>query len=146
MQNVIGTFIRIGIVFVLFGAGIVVLNVRLNGRRRSLSDQLLERPPKASPVISPPILRIPLFQTSRSSSPTRLTTELLNQLEWRRFEILVTVYFNNTGTRATRSRVGAEGGVDIYLYRDGEGRTVTDGTLGIPCRRPGIEIKVSQLV
>ena len=35
--------------------------------------------------------------------------------------MLVTSYFNNTGTRAKRSRVGADGGVDIYLYRDGEG-------------------------
>ena len=48
--------------------------------------------------------------------------ELLDSLEWRRFEQLVTWYFHKTGFRAERSRVGADGGVDIQLFRKGEER------------------------
>jgi hypothetical protein len=46
--------------------------------------------------------------------------ELLDSLEWRRFEKLVTWYFHKTGFRAERSRVGADGGVDIHLFRQKE--------------------------
>jgi hypothetical protein len=101
-------------------AGVAVA-ARLMSRRPSLSDQLLEKRPKIPPVTSPPVVQAPPFPALPHDSPARLTAELLNQLEWRRFEMLVTSYFNNTGTRAKRSRVGADGGVDIYLYRDGEG-------------------------
>jgi restriction system protein len=53
--------------------------------------------------------------------PTQaLSRELLDALEWRRFEELVTLYFFKTGFVAKRSRVGADGGVDILLYRQGE--------------------------
>jgi hypothetical protein len=46
--------------------------------------------------------------------------ELLNALEWRRFEQLVTWYFHKRGFGAERSHVGADGGVDIHLTRHGE--------------------------
>ena len=49
-----------------------------------------------------------------------LSVELLNKLEWRRFEELVTLYFRKTGFDARRSRVGADGGVDILLFRNNE--------------------------
>jgi restriction system protein len=48
------------------------------------------------------------------------SSDLLNALEWRRFEQLVTWYFHKTGFDAARSRVGADGGVDIHLTRRGE--------------------------
>lgn len=51
------------------------------------------------------------------SHPTALSKELLDALEWRRFEELVTWYFQKTGLEAKRSRVGADGGVDILLSR-----------------------------
>jgi len=52
------------------------------------------------------------------SAPRRteyFTRALLADLEWRRFEILVTKYFETLGFDARRSRVGADGGVDIIL-------------------------------
>jgi len=55
--------------------------------------------------------------------PERFTVfsrELLDALEWRRFEQLVTWYFQKTGFEAMRSRVGADGGVDIHLAKKGE--------------------------
>jgi hypothetical protein len=48
--------------------------------------------------------------------------ELLDSLEWRRFEELVTWYFHKAGFRAERSRVGADGGVDIHLFRTNDKR------------------------
>jgi hypothetical protein len=121
MQSGFSTIAEYGVIFVLLSVAGVALAARLTSRRPSLSDQLLEKRPKAPPVTSPPFPQMSPVQTALPNSPTRLTAELLNQLEWRRFEMLVTVYFNSTGTRAARSRVGADGGVDIYLYRDGAG-------------------------
>lgn len=51
-----------------------------------------------------------------------LSMELLDKLEWRRFEELVTLYLRKTGFDARRSRVGADGGVDILLFRENEPR------------------------
>lgn len=51
-----------------------------------------------------------------------LTPELLRRLEWKRFEQLVALYYNETGVRAECTRIGADGGVDVYLYRAGQGR------------------------
>jgi len=53
-------------------------------------------------------------------STTTLSRELLDALEWRRFEQLVTWYFEKKGFEAKRSRVGADGGVDILLFNRGE--------------------------
>ncbi len=46
--------------------------------------------------------------------------ELLSDLEWRRFEILVALYFQKKGFTAKGTRTGADGGVDIEVYRQGE--------------------------
>jgi hypothetical protein len=122
MQSAFNRVVGYGVLFALVGIAGAALAAWLTSRRPSLSDQLLEKRSKAPSAVSPTLLKMPPVRASLPSSPTRLTAELLNQLEWRRFEVLVTAYFNNTGIRATRSRVGADGGVDIYLYRDGEGR------------------------
>jgi restriction system protein len=54
------------------------------------------------------------------SHPETLSKELLDALEWRRFEQLVTWYFEKSGFKAKRSRVGADGGVDILVSSPGE--------------------------
>jgi len=120
-----GFFVKIatfGILLALLSVAGAALSAQLKSRRRTLSDQLLDKRPKAPPVIAPVPRETPSFETAITGSPTQLTTELLNQLEWRRFEMLVTAFFNSIGHRATRSRVGADGGVDVYVYRQGEGR------------------------
>jgi HJR/Mrr/RecB family endonuclease len=48
--------------------------------------------------------------------------ELLDELEWRRFEQLVLWYFEKAGFNAKRSRVGADGGVDILVSRPTEAK------------------------
>ncbi|MBW7895191.1 MAG: restriction endonuclease [Opitutaceae bacterium] len=47
---------------------------------------------------------------------TELTHDLLDQLEWRRFEDLVCLYYRALGQRAELTGIGADGGVDIKLY------------------------------
>jgi restriction endonuclease Mrr len=56
----------------------------------------------------------------RSTPPAAFDRALLDALEWRRFEQLVTGYFEKTGLEAKRAHVGADGGVDVKLYRKGE--------------------------
>ena len=53
-------------------------------------------------------------------SSTELTYELLDQLEWKRVELIVSLYFAETGIRAEGTCIGADGGVDVQLYRPGE--------------------------
>lgn len=53
-----------------------------------------------------------------------LTPELLRQLEWKRFELLVQRFYAATGLRARTHLVGADGGVELLLYRPGATRAV----------------------
>jgi restriction system protein len=62
--------------------------------------------------------RRPLPAPERST-PVVFTPELLSALEWRHFEILVTLYFQKTGFTARRRRAGADGGVDIEVSQPG---------------------------
>lgn len=52
--------------------------------------------------------------------PGDLTIELMRRLEWKRLEELVAGYFSATGVRAALTCVGADGGIDVKLYRAGE--------------------------
>jgi restriction system protein len=45
--------------------------------------------------------------------------ELLNDLEWKRFEEVVSEYYRLLGYRSEVTRMGADGGVDIVLYEQG---------------------------
>jgi restriction system protein len=53
---------------------------------------------------------------------THLDTQLLDELDWLLFEELTAEYFRLDGFRADLSRMGSDGGVDIYLHRMGEPR------------------------
>ncbi len=50
----------------------------------------------------------------------RLTPTLLRELEWKRFEELVCGYYNASGVKAECTCTGADGGVDVKLFRPGE--------------------------
>ncbi len=47
------------------------------------------------------------------------TNTLLNQLEWKRFEEVVSEYYTLLGYRSEVTRMGADGGVDVVLYQQG---------------------------
>ncbi len=55
---------------------------------------------------------------------TALDARLLGELEWKRFEELVAAFFGASGFTAKLTPTGADGGVDIHLYRDGGGKPV----------------------
>ena len=44
--------------------------------------------------------------------------DLIHSLEWKKFEELSAGYFTATGYRAEVSRFGADGGIDIFLYKE----------------------------
>lgn len=69
-------------------------------------------PPAPAPATLAPLRR----------SPTRLTLELLLELEWRRFEEVAAGFYRVTGTRPELTRAGANGGLDLRLYRAGDNR------------------------
>jgi|WetSurMetagenome_2_1015567.scaffolds.fasta_scaffold11054_3 HJR/Mrr/RecB family endonuclease len=46
--------------------------------------------------------------------------ELLQKLEWRRFESVVAAYFRAMGYQTKSCDLGADGGIDIYLYKNNE--------------------------
>ncbi|MGE0356576.1 MAG: restriction endonuclease [Burkholderiales bacterium] len=50
---------------------------------------------------------------------SRWSMDLLRALEWKRFEILCSNYFEAIGFRTRRTHAGADGGVDIRLYTEG---------------------------
>jgi restriction system protein len=51
---------------------------------------------------------------------SRWSLEVLNALEWKRFENLCAAYFEELGFRAKTVRAGPDGGVDIHLYAEGD--------------------------
>ena len=54
------------------------------------------------------------FQSLRHRS-----IRLLNELEWKRFEEVVSEYYGLLGYRSKVTRMGADGGVDVVLYQQG---------------------------
>lgn len=56
------------------------------------------------------------------ASPPSLawTRELLSQLEWKRFEDVVAAYSRELGYVAKTTRIGADGGVDVQLFQNGQ--------------------------
>lgn len=117
---------------------IVLLIFRTQAKERALSDQLLvaekesENKASAKPweqqvaerlaAISPPVSqKTSVSAVSLKGEPVvNLTVNLLRELEWKRFELIVALYFRATGLRAAATRIGADGGVDVILYRAGE--------------------------
>jgi hypothetical protein len=63
-------------------------------------------------LTAPGTPRSPPIDTSRWS------LELLRALEWKRFEMLCAAYFEALGFKAHVARAGADGGVDVLLYKD----------------------------
>ena len=47
------------------------------------------------------------------------SAQVLNSLEWKRFETVCVEYFRMTGYDPKETRIGADGGVDIWVYKPG---------------------------
>jgi restriction system protein len=88
-------------------------------------------PPTADPS--------PRFPDGKAAAPLRSkpgdqpkgwSLGLLRDIEWRRFEALAQAYYQEKGFRAETTRLGADGGIDIKLYRDQD----TEPSLLVQCK------------
>jgi restriction system protein len=60
----------------------------------------------------------PQLSQSNQEKPKVWSKELINTLEWKRFEELCSEYFNAKGYKAKVTRQGADGGIDIHLFKE----------------------------
>ncbi len=111
---------------VLVGAAIAVLALIARAARRPISHQ----PPdtQTDPGIHPKPTTWEqevagrLAKASPTAPPRQLTASLIRELEWKRLELLISLYFKATGIRAECTGIGADGGIDVLLFRPGEER------------------------
>lgn len=61
--------------------------------------------------------------------PDKWTIDLIRKLEWKSFEDLCKGYIDAKGYRAEVSRQGADGGIDIFLYKDNFSQTQPFGII-----------------
>ncbi len=59
------------------------------------------------------------IEPSKPKILTYWSMSLLNDLEWKRFEEVVSDYYRLIGYRSEVTRMGADGGVDVLLYQHG---------------------------
>jgi restriction system protein len=53
--------------------------------------------------------------------PTVWSLQLIQEIEWKKFEELSTAYYDEKGIKAVATSLGADGGIDIKLYQDESG-------------------------
>jgi ribosomal protein L37AE/L43A len=131
--------------------GLLVLAINKREAAKRLSDELLEQkrrepfqPRKswqedvaenlrraneskssATPMSGEPVDTSRMAQDHAPAAPVigpELTLELLRNLEWKRFEQIVALYYGETGVCAKCTCNGPDGGVDVRLHRNGEER------------------------
>lgn len=56
-----------------------------------------------------------------ASFPTEWSLQLIQDIEWEKFEELSTAYYLEKGIKAKATSLGADGGIDIKLYQDDSG-------------------------
>lgn len=64
------------------------------------------------------------FGSVEESRHTEWSLALLTRLEWKRFETVCTEYLRLIGHNANETRIGADGGVDIVVHKDGQEKPV----------------------
>ena len=96
-------------------------NSQRRRRKRPQEPHWFAEPVKITPAPRPVVVYAPNVEVDtrpRQGVPVDWSLELLGNLEWKRFEDVVANYFTRQGYRAETTRIGADGGVDVYLYRD----------------------------
>jgi restriction system protein len=56
--------------------------------------------------------------------PQEWSLDVLQSLEWKRFETVCAEHIRMTGYEPKETRIGADGGVDIWVYKPGVAKTV----------------------
>ena len=64
-----------------------------------------------------------VYHTERYTERTdKWSIDLIQKIEWKRFEDMCAYYYRLIGYKANTTGLGADGGVDIKLYKNGENR------------------------
>jgi restriction system protein len=104
LRQLLGAFFVLAVG--LAALGLVTLIVRAFWRRRN------EQTGEAT---------LSIFRPAVPEAPRRgWTIELLRELEWKRFEDVVAAYSRELGYEAKTTRIGADGGVDVQLFSNGQ--------------------------
>lgn len=72
--------------------------------------------------VKPETIDLPVPVSPRSQVDNSWTLEILVALEWKRFETVCAEYLRLIGYEPKETRIGADGGVDIWIYKQGEER------------------------
>jgi hypothetical protein len=85
--------------------------------------------PGKTPSWNRPSIPAPETETSRwyssdDSLPQAWTRQVLGSLEWKRFETVCAEYLRLRGYEPKETRIGADGGVDIRIYKPGIEKSV----------------------
>lgn len=127
-KNIVISFVQIFILIFVVVAGFFFFfkkKSNIFSSNKILSDRVW-REPKKSVFINSPI-KISLQKETIIASENSIyaktsnkvwSIELIKSLEWKRFEELCSGYFSAKGYRAELSRQGADGGIDIHLYKE----------------------------
>ena len=117
--------------FVLIGAGSVVAGSRRKRRpqkptawsppRNKYDGFAIGRQQPSEYDFSPPDPLPPAFDPIilPETKPKEWSRELLSSLEWKRFETVCAEYLRFTGYDPRETRIGADGGIDIWVYKPG---------------------------
>ncbi|WP_288378097.1 restriction endonuclease [uncultured Massilia sp.] len=92
--------------FCAFGALAMLAALRSRLQRRSDSPS---RPGTGEPA--------PALADCPPAAPTRWSLDALRSLEWKRFELLCARYYEAVGFRSATLAAGADGGIDVKLFR-----------------------------
>jgi restriction system protein len=105
----------------LVAAGVVGLVVWAVWRKWKVrASEPLNSPPDSARA-EPSLVVPPREAISTKATWTR---ELLSQLEWKRYEDVVAAYSRELGYEAKTTRIGADGGVDVQLFQNGQPQPV----------------------
>ena len=78
-----------------------------------LSEFVSERREPAGRVVP-----FPVAHRDIADRPSRWSLDVIDRMEWKRFEDVCCAFYNEKGIKAATTRMGADGGVDIRLYQD----------------------------
>lgn len=123
---------------VLIGFGLISLATMLRARsarqKAEKSDELRREPTLSSRTIAAPPPGFDLDETwnkslkdarqlraavdeSKSAGPTEWSMDVLRRMEWKRLELVAAAYYRHLGFRTVTIHCGADGGIDIKLFR-----------------------------
>lgn len=103
--------IALGVVLLLLHHG-----VQHNNQSATKNNEFASNPNLSSAALPGQAYQTPL--ANPPVRPTEWSAQVLQTIEWRRFEALVEAFFQQSGFRTESQSHGADEGIDIWLYPD----------------------------